>query len=240
MGTRSPPAPSRTGVQYPEPSGSRDLWSARRLRGTAALKGAPGRPCYSTPGARPPATGHPRADAAEDPAATSRCPRPASSSSACPARGSSRPRSRRRTRAGSATWWPVRARVQAIRSTTTAPACTVPRDYLAQDRGAEAASQYSFKDPPAREAIAGTHDAAPRCFSTGTTATHRVYWTYWHKPDDELYVTHSSTPARYRAARAHLRTIFARSTPRAQAQRLRDARRLAARSLTPNVAPQRP
>src|SRR5262249_4242486 len=75
------------------------------------------------------------------------------------------------------------------------------------DRAIGAVSLYSFKYPPT-EVTAGTHDAALRAFFTGIADGHRVYWTYWHAPDHELYVRHSFTPAQYRAAWAHIKAIY--------------------------------
>lgn len=67
-------------------------------------------------------------------------------------------------------------------------------------------SAHSFKFMPA-EVIAGRHDAALQRFFAGIADGHTVYWTYWHEPDDELYVDRLFTPAEYRAAWRHIRRI---------------------------------
>ncbi|MDB4942413.1 MAG: hypothetical protein JWP97_1947 [Labilithrix sp.] len=78
--------------------------------------------------------------------------------------------------------------------------------YQAQDVRWGAASSYSFKYMPG-SVVDGSHDAEIRGFFTGLAADHPVYWTYWHEPDDELYVKHTFTPAAYRAAWAHIKHI---------------------------------
>lgn len=69
-----------------------------------------------------------------------------------------------------------------------------------------AASAYSFKYPPT-EVTAGTHDKEIAGFFDGIADGHVVYWTYWHEPDDEIYKSHTFTPAEYRAAWKHLRGL---------------------------------
>jgi hypothetical protein len=78
--------------------------------------------------------------------------------------------------------------------------------YQAQDVAHGAASAYSFKYPPA-QVTAGQHDVALRSFFQGIEDNHPVYWTYWHEPDDELYVDRIFTPSAYRAAWAHIKQI---------------------------------
>ncbi len=109
----------------------------------------------------------------------------------------------------------------------------------AQDIARNAASAYSFKYPPA-EVVAGMHDADFRSFFQGIADDHTVFWTYWHEPDDELYVDHTFTPAQYRAAWAHIRTIA--DQVRATRPRLRIYATLIIMeySMRPNIAMNRP
>ncbi len=78
--------------------------------------------------------------------------------------------------------------------------------YQAKDVHWGAVSSYSFKYAPA-SVVSGAHDAELHQFFAGLADDHRVYWTYWHEPDDELYVKHTFTPAAYRAAWRHIKHI---------------------------------
>jgi len=111
--------------------------------------------------------------------------------------------------------------------------------YQAQDVARGAASAFSFKYPPS-EVVAGQHDAALQNFFQGIEDDHPVYWTYWHEPDDELYVDHTFTPSAYRAAWAHIKQIA--NQVKASRPNLKAYATLIIMeySMRPNVAPSRP
>jgi hypothetical protein len=111
--------------------------------------------------------------------------------------------------------------------------------YQAQDVARDAVSAYSFKYQPS-EVIAGQHDAALHSFFQGIQDNHPVYWTYWHEPDDELYVSHAFTPTQYRAAWKHIRQIA--DSEKASRPNLQIYATLIIMqwSMTDNIAPSRP
>ena len=113
------------------------------------------------------------------------------------------------------------------------------KTYQAEDVRWGAASNYSFKYEPS-SVLAGTHDADLRSFFNGIEDDHLVYWTYWHEPDDELYVKHTFAPPQYRAAWAHIRTLadeVKATRPRLQ---IKATLIIMAYSLSAKVAAERP
>ena len=76
----------------------------------------------------------------------------------------------------------------------------------AMDLRHDVASAFSFKYQPS-QVTAGAHDAELRQFFQGIADNHPTFWTYWHEPDDDIYVKHAFTPAQYRAAWAHIKAI---------------------------------
>jgi hypothetical protein len=111
--------------------------------------------------------------------------------------------------------------------------------FQAEDLRYGAASSYSFKYAPS-EVLAGQHDAAIRGFFQGIANNHPVYWTYWHEPDDELYKTHSFTPADYRSAWAHIKQIANQVKATQPNLKVFATLIIMQYSMTPNVAPSRP
>ncbi len=109
----------------------------------------------------------------------------------------------------------------------------------ALDVARNAASAYSFKYPPA-EVSAGTHDTALKSFFNGIQDNHPVYWTFWHEPDDELYVNHTFTPTAYRAAWKHIRTIADSVKATRPNLDIHATLIIMQYSMTPKIAPSRP
>jgi hypothetical protein len=112
-------------------------------------------------------------------------------------------------------------------------------NFQAQDMARGAASAFSFQYQPL-EVLAGKHDAALKSFFQGIEDDHPVYWTYWHEPDDELYVDQKFTPSEYRAAWARIKKIAdevkaSRPNLKAYATLI-----IMAYSMSPTIAPSRP
>ncbi len=108
-----------------------------------------------------------------------------------------------------------------------------------QDVAHGAVSSYSFKYLPS-EVLAGKHDAELRSFFQSIKDGHKTYWTYWHEPDDELYKTHTFTPAAYRAAWAYIKKIATSVQATRPNLQIFATLIIMQYSMTPKVAPSRP
>lgn len=67
----------------------------------------------------------------------------------------------------------------------------------------------SFKSDP-RDVVAGRHDAYLRKWFATAPEDRKVWWTYWHEPEDEIQQGYFSA-AEYRAAWRHIATLAARA-----------------------------
>ncbi|MEO6418050.1 MAG: hypothetical protein ABIP39_01485, partial [Polyangiaceae bacterium] len=111
--------------------------------------------------------------------------------------------------------------------------------YQTQDVAHGAASAYSFKYTPSA-VLAGSHDAELTGFFQGIKDNHPTYWTFYHEPDDQLYKTHEFTPADYRAAWAHIKTIADRVKASRPNLKIFATLIIMEYSMRPNIAPSRP
>jgi hypothetical protein len=64
----------------------------------------------------------------------------------------------------------------------------------------------SFKYMP-EDVLAGRHDAALRSWFASMPTDRRIDWSYWHEPENEIYVKGAFTAAQYRAAFIHIHGI---------------------------------
>jgi hypothetical protein len=68
----------------------------------------------------------------------------------------------------------------------------------------------SFKAAPS-EVLAGKHDAYLRAWFRSIPSTRKVWWSYWHEPEDDIE-DGRFTAAQYRAAWEHILTLAPRRT----------------------------